>query len=55
MSFGLEQKGGSFITPMAWHILAILLTARWGISDETYGLDEVFPPDDLCSCTETLR
>ena len=30
-----------------WHILSISLKAGRGISAETCGLDDVFPPDDL--------
>ena len=32
-----------------WHIRSILSMAGRGISAETCGLDDVFPPDDLCS------
>ena len=32
----------------------ILLTAGRGRSAEACGLDDVFPPDDLCSRPETL-
>ena len=41
MSFGLEQEGGILITPMA---LA---------HDETYGFEDAFSPDGLCSRPET--
>ena len=37
-----------------WHILSILLKTGGGISAKTCGLDDVFPPDDLCSRPETL-
>ena len=53
MSFGLEQEVRSLIYPMALaifsYIFSILLIAGRGISAETCGLDDVFPPDDLCS------
>ena len=36
--------------PWEWHILSIPLESGPGISAETCGLDDVFPPDDLgCS------
>ena len=37
-----------------WHILSIPLTTGRGISAETCGLDDVFPPDDLGSRPEAL-
>ena len=39
--------------PWCWHILSIPLKAGRGISAETCGLDDVFPPDDVGSdpCT----
>ena len=40
--------------PWHWHILSIPLTTGWGSSSETCGLDDVFPPDDLCSRPEAL-
>ena len=43
----------NIITSWRWHILSIPLKAGRGISAETCGLDDVFPPDDLGSgpCT----
>ena len=40
--------------PWHWHILSIPLTTGRGTGAETCGLDDVFPPDDLCSRPETL-
>ena len=55
MVFVLEQEGGSLITPMALtHPLSIPLTTGRGTGAETCGLDDVFPPDDLCSRPEAL-
>ena len=36
-----------------WHIISIPLKSGRGVSAETCGLDDVFPPDDLGSgpCT----
>ena len=49
MIFGLEQEGGSLIAPMALaHPLHPIDNSR-GTGAETCGLDDVFPPDDLCS------
>ena len=49
MVFELEQEDESVITPMALaHILHPLEACR-GISAKTFGLDDVFPPDDLGS------
>ena len=45
---------GVWLLPWRWHIRAILLIAGRWISAETCGLDNVFPPDDLCSRQETL-
>ena len=36
-----------------WHNLFIPLDARRGINDETCGLDDSFPPDDLGSSLYT--
>ena len=52
--FWLQQDGGSLITPMALAHPLLLLTAGRGISAETCGLNDVFPPDDPCSRPETL-
>ena len=49
-----NRGAGVWSLPWRWHILSILLTAGRGISAETCGLDDVFPPDDLCSRPETL-
>ena len=38
-----------YLLPWRWHILSIPLNAGRGISAETCELDDVFPPDDLCS------
>ena len=40
--------------PWCWHILSIPLTTGRGTGAETCELDDVFPPDDLCSCPEAL-
>ena len=45
MAFGLEQEDG--------HILSIPLEAGQGISAETCGLDDAFPPHDLGSGSYT--
>ena len=58
MVFGLEQEDGSFDyshgagTPSP----SLELKAGRGISAETCGLDDVFPPDDLGSgpCTQFI-
>ena len=44
------------LLPWRWHILSIPLKAGRGISAETCGLDNVFPPDDLGSgpCTSFI-
>ena len=45
---------GVYLLPWRWHILSIpLLKAGRGISAETCGTDDVFPPDDLCSSPGT--
>ena len=52
--FGLDQEGGSLIAPMALaHPLHPIITVR-GTGTETCGLDDVFPPDDLCSRPKAL-
>ena len=43
MGFGLEQADGSSITPMALVHSLLPLEAGWRISNETCGLDDVFP------------
>ena len=49
------RTGGWEVWLLPWriHILSIPLKAGREISAETYGLDDVFPPDDLGSgpCT----
>ena len=45
---------GVLSLPWRWHILSIPLTTGRGTSAETFGLDYVFPPDDLCSRPEAL-
>ena len=52
-TFGLE-KDGVWLLPWRWHILSCLLIAGRGIRAEICGLDDVFPPDELCSRLETL-
>ena len=47
MAFGLEQEGGSLITPMAHPLYSI--KADRVLSATTCGLDGVFPHDDLGS------
>ena len=44
---------GVWLLPCRWHILSILLITGRGVSAETYELDDMFPPDDLCSHQET--
>ena len=53
---GFETRSGGWefwLLPWRWHILSIPLKAGRGISAETCGLDDVFPPDHLGSgpCT----
>ena len=50
MDFELEEEDESLILPWRWHILFMPLEAGRGISTEnTYGLDDVFPPKNLSS------
>ena len=49
-----EQEGGIWSLPSRWHILSIPLTTCRGTGAKTCGLDDVFPPDDLCSSPEAL-
>ena len=54
IGFRARTGGWEFwLLPWRWHIPSIPLKAGRGISAETCGLDEVFPPDDLGSgpCT----
>ena len=43
-----------WLLPWRWHIISIPLTTGRGTGAETCGLDDVFPPDDLCSRPEAL-
>ena len=45
---------GVWSLPWRWHILSIPMTTGRGTGAETCGLDDVFPPDDLCSRPEAL-
>ena len=56
MLFGLKQEGGSLIAHMALAHPLHPIDNRLGrgTSVETCGLDDVFPPDDLCSRPEPL-
>ena len=49
-----NRRVGVWSLPWRWHILSIPLTTGRGTSAETCGLDDVFPPDDLCSRPEAL-
>ena len=49
-----NRKVGVWSLPWRWHILFIPLTTGRGTGAETCGLDDVFPPDDLCSRPEAL-
>ena len=44
-----NRSVGVWSLPWRWHILSIPLTTDRGTGAETCGLDDVFPPDDLCS------
>ena len=44
---------GVLLLPWRWHILSIPSKTGRGISAETCGLDDVFPPEDRCSDPET--
>ena len=48
MSFGLEQAGGSLIAPMAPAHPLHPIDNRSRNRRQTCGLNDVFPPDDLC-------
>ena len=54
MIFGLEQEGGSLIAPMALAHPLHPIDNRSRTGAKTCGLDDVFPPDDLCSRPEAL-
>ena len=44
-----NRRVGVWSLPWRWHILFIPMTTGRGTGAETCGLDDVFPPDDLCS------
>ena len=50
----LNRRVGVWSLPWRWHILSNPLTTGRGTGAETCGLDDVFPPDDLCSRPEAL-
>ena len=52
--FDSNRRVGVWSFPWRWHILFIPLTTGRGTGVETCGLDDVFPPDDLCSRPEAL-
>ena len=54
MSLDSNRRVGIWLLPWPWHILSIPLTAGRGTGAKTCGLDDVFPPDDLCSRPEAL-
>ena len=54
MSFGLEQEVRSLITPMALAHPLHLVNNRSRNKHKTCGLEDVLPPDDLCSRPETV-
>ena len=49
-----NRRVGVWSLPWCWHILSIPLITGRGTGAETCGLDDVFPPDDLCSRPEAL-
>ena len=49
-----NRRVGVWSLPWRWHILSIPLTTGRGTGAETCGLDDVVPPDDLCSRPEAL-
>ena len=49
-----NRRVGVWSLPWRWHILSIPLPTGRGTGAETCGLDDVFPPDDLCSRPEAL-
>ena len=49
-----NRRVGVWSPPWHWHILSIPLTTGRGTGAETCGLDDAFPPDDLCSHPEAL-
>ena len=52
--FYSNRRVGVWSLPWRWHILSIPLTIGRGTSAETCGLEDVFPPDGLCSRLEAL-
>ena len=49
-----NRRVGVWSLPWRWHILSIPLTTGRGTGTKTCGLDDVFPPGDLCSRPEAL-
>ena len=49
-----NRRVGVWSLPWRWHILSIPMTTGRGTGAETYGSDDMFPPDDLCSRPEAL-
>ena len=49
-----NRRVGVWSLPWRWHILSIPLTTGRRTGAETCGLDDVFPPEDLCSRPEAL-
>ena len=49
-----NRRVGVWSLPWRWHIFSVPLTTARGTGVETWGLDDVFPPDDLCSRPEAL-
>ena len=49
-----NRRVGVWSLPWPWHIISIPLATGRGTGAETCGLDDVFPPDDLCSRPEAL-
>ena len=49
-----NRRVGVWSFPWRWHIRSILSMTGRGISAEICGLDDVFPPDDLCSRSGAL-
>ena len=54
MILDFNRRVGVWSLPWRWHILSIPLTTGRGTGAETCGLNDVFPPDDLCSRPEAL-
>ena len=46
--FDSNRRVGVWSLPWRWHILSIPLTTGGGTRAESCGLDDVFPPDNLC-------